>query len=173
LAISYKAVTTNGVEAATSYDVQWSTDSTFATGTTAHNFKAVGTGSNVWILNNGTAGVTGNPFTNGQTYYVEARARNAAGPASGWQVYNLSGTPIGITAGASTSGNEVQGTVTIPSGVTPTGPLYVGYYNQSTNTVYGTRIASPGSSNAFTVYVPPTRTTTTSCLKSSTRITMA
>jgi len=154
LAISYKAVTTNGVEAATSYDVQWSTDSTFATGTTAHNFKAVGTGSNVWILNNGTAGVTGNPFTNGQTYYVEARARNAAGPASGWQVYNLSGTPIGITAGASTSGNEVQGTVTIPSGVTPTGPLYVGYYNQSTNTVYGTRIASPGSSNAFTVYVP-------------------
>jgi len=38
--------------------------------------------------------------------------------------------------------------------VTPTGPLYVGYYNQSTNTVYGTRIASPGSSNAFTVYVP-------------------
>jgi hypothetical protein len=30
----------------------------------------------------------------------------------------------------------------------------VGYYNQSTNTVYGTRIASPGSSNPFTVYVP-------------------
>ena len=154
LAISYKAVTTNNVEAATSYDVQFSTDSTFATVTTTYNFKAVGTGSNVWILNNGTVGVTGNPFTNGQTYYVEARARNAAGPASTWQVYNLSGTPIGIAAGASTSGNEVQGTVTIPSGVTPTGPLYVGYYNQSTNTVYGTRIASPGSSNAFTVYVP-------------------
>ena len=48
----------------------------------------------------------------------------------------------------------MQGTVTIPAGVTPTGPLYVGYYNQSTNTVYATRIASPGSSNPFTVYVP-------------------
>jgi hypothetical protein len=152
VAISYKPIKTSGVEAATSYDVEWSTSSTFATGTT-HNFKAVGNGTDVWILNNGTAGVSGNPFTNGQTYYVEARARNAAGPAATWQVYG-GGTPIGITAGASTSGNEVQGTVTIPSGVTPTGPLYVGYYNQSTNTVYGTRIASPDSSNAFTVYVP-------------------
>ena len=72
---------------------------------------------------------------------------------SGWTVYG-GGTPIGVTIGASTSGNQVQGTVTIPAGVTPTGPLYVGYYNQSTNTVYGTRIASPGSSNPFTVYVP-------------------
>ncbi len=34
VAISYKPMTTNNVEAATSYDVQWSTDSTFATGTT-------------------------------------------------------------------------------------------------------------------------------------------
>ena len=153
VAISFKAVTSNGVEAATSYDVQWSTSSTFASATTTYNFKAVGTGSNVWILNNGTAGVSGNPFTNGQTYYFEVRARNAAGPASSWTVYG-GGTPIGVAIGASTSGNEVQGTVTIPSGVTPTGPLYVGYYNQSTNTVYGTRIASPGGSNPFTVYVP-------------------
>jgi len=150
--ISFKAVTSNGVEAATSYDIQWSTSSTFTTGTT-YNFKAVGTDSNVWILNNGTSGISGNPFTNGQTYYFEARARNGAGPATGWTVYGGT-TPTGVTIGASTSGNQVQGTVTIPAGVTPTGPLYVGYYNQSTNTVYGTRIASPGSSNPFTVYVP-------------------
>jgi hypothetical protein len=151
--ISYKAITSSGVEAATSYDIQWSTSSTFNTSTATNNFKAVGTGSNVWILNNGISGVSGSPFTNGQTYYFEARARNAAGPASGWTVYGGT-TPIGVTIGASTSGNEVQGTVTIPAGVTPTGPLYVGYYNQGTNTVYATRIASPGSSNPFTVYVP-------------------
>ena len=153
VAISYKPVSSNGVEAATSYDVQWSTSSTFSSGNVIHNFKAVGNGSDVWILNNGTAGVTGNPLTNGQTYYFEARARNSAGAASAWTVYG-GGTPIGITIGASTTGNEVQGTVTIPGGVTPSGPLYVGYYNQSTNTVYGTRIASPSSSNPFTVYVP-------------------
>ncbi len=151
--ISYKAIISNGVEAATSYDIVWSTSSTFSTSTATYNFKAIGTGSNVWILNNGTSGVSGSPFTNGQTYYFEARARNAAGPASGWTVYG-GGTPIGVTIGASTSGNQVQGTVTIPAGVTPTGPLYVGYYNQSTSTAYATRIASPGSSNPFTVYVP-------------------
>ena len=153
VAISFKPVTSNGVEAVTSYDVQWSTDSTFSTSTVTYNFKAVGTGSNVWILNNGTTGVTGSPFTNGQTYYFQARARNAAGPASGWTVYG-GGTPTGVAIGASSSGNQIQGAVTIPAGVTPTGPLYVGYYNQTTNSVYGTRIASPGSSNPFTVYVP-------------------
>jgi hypothetical protein len=151
--ISYKAITSNGVEAATSYDIQWSTSSTFSTSTAIYNFKAIGTGSNMWILNNGISGVSGSPFANGQTYYFEARARNAAGPASGWTVYGGT-TPIGVTIGASTSGNQVQGTVTIPAGVTPTGPLYVGYYNQSTNTAYAARLASPGSSNPFTVYVP-------------------
>ena len=151
--ISFKAVTKSGIEAATSYDVQWSTSPTFSTSPAVHNFKAVGTGSNVWILNNGTSGVSGNPFTNGQTYYFEARARNAAGPASGWTVYG-GGTPIGVTIGASTSGNQIQGTVTIPAAITSTGPLYVGYYNQSSNTAYATRIASPGNTNAFTVYVP-------------------
>ncbi len=151
--ISFKPITSSGIEAATSYDVQWSTSSDFSTSTGTYNFKAIGTGSNVWILNNGTLGVSGNPFTNSQTYYFEARARNAAGPASAWTVYG--GTiPIGVAPGVSTSGNQVQGTVTIPAGITPSGPLYVGYYNMSTNTVYATRIPSPGSSNAFTMFVP-------------------
>ena len=151
--ISFKAVTSNGVEAATSYDVQWSTSPAFSSSSGTYNFKAIGTGSNVWILNNGIAGIGGGPFTNGQTYYFEGRARNVAGPASGWTVYG-GATPTGVTVGQSTSGNQVQGTVTIPGGITPTGPLYVGYYNQSTNAIYGTRIASPGTSNSFTVYVP-------------------
>jgi len=154
--ISFQAVTTsvngNKVEAATSYDVQFSTSSSFATGTTV-NFKATGTNANVWTLNNGTSGVTGSPFVNGQTYYFEVRARNAAGHAAGWTVYG-GGTPTGVVIGASTTGNMITGSVTIPLGVTPTGPLYVGYYNQSNNFVYGQRIASPVvGANAFTVYV--------------------
>ncbi len=153
VAISYKAITSTGVEAATSYDVQWSTTPDFSASPATYNFKAVGTGSNIWMLNNGISGVSGSPLTNGQTYYFEARARNAAGPASGWTVYG-GGSPIGVTIGASTAGNQVQGTVAISAGVTPAGPLYVGYYNQSTNAAYATRIANPGSSNSFTVYVP-------------------
>ncbi|HUV70830.1 MAG TPA: putative Ig domain-containing protein [Terracidiphilus sp.] len=152
--ISFKAAkNSGGVEAATSYDVQFSTSSSFTSGTT-YNFKADGTSSNIWILGNSTSGITGSPFTNGQTYYFEARSRNAAGPATSWTVYG-GGTPTGVVIGAPTSGNSVTGTVTIPAGITPTGPLYVGYYNQSTGHVYGARIASPVTgANAFAAFVP-------------------
>jgi hypothetical protein len=156
--ITYKPVTTNvngnKVEAATSYDVQWSTSSAFTTSPVTHNFKAIGTKSNLWILNNGTSGVTGSPFTNGTPYYFQIRARNAAGPASTWTVYG-GGTPISVSPGASTTGIETQGTVTVPAGITPTGPLYVGFFNQNLNTAYGARIAAPVvGANAYTVYVP-------------------
>jgi hypothetical protein len=152
--ISFKAVTTNNAETATSYDLQWSTSPTFATSPVTHNFKAVGTHSNVWILSNGTAGVSGSPFSNGTPYYFQVRARNSVGPAASWAVYG-GGTPIAVTPGVSTSGIQVQGTVTIPAGITPTGPLYVGLFNQTTNTAYGERIASPVvGANAYSVYVP-------------------
>ena len=156
--ISFKPVTAtvngNKVEAATSYDVQWSTSSTFGTSPITHNFNAAGTHANVWILNNGTSGVTGAPFANGTPYFFEIRARNAAGPASSWTVYG-GGTPTSVSPGASTTGVQVQGTVTIPTGITPAGPLYAGFYNQNTNTIYGARIAAPvAGANAYTVYVP-------------------
>jgi hypothetical protein len=154
VAMSFKPVTVNNVETATSYDVQWSTSSTFATSPVIHNFKAVGTKANIWILNNGISGVSGSPFTNGTPYYFEVRARNAAGPAASWAVYG-GGTPIAVSPGASTTGIQVQGSVTIPAGITPAGPLYVGFYNQNTNTIYGTRIAAPvAGANAYSVYVP-------------------
>jgi hypothetical protein len=153
--ISYKPVNTSShIEDATSYDVQWSTSSTFATSPVTYNFKATGNKGDVWILNNATAGVTGNPFTNGQTYYFQARARNAVGAATGWNVYG-GATPTGITIGTSTTGNTITGTVTIPAGVAPTGPLYVGFYNQNTGNVYGLRIAAPVvGGNAYSVNVP-------------------
>jgi hypothetical protein len=156
--ISFKPVTTNvngnNIEAVTSYDVRWDTSSTFATSPVTHNFKAAGTHANIWILNNGISGVSGSPFTNGTPYFFEIRARNAVGPAASWTVYG-GGTPTSVSPGASTSGIEVQGTVTVPVGITPAGPLYVGFYNQNTNTIYGTRIAAPVvGANAYSVYVP-------------------
>ena len=154
VAIAFKPITnSNGVEEATSYDVQWSTSSSFSS-PTLHNFAAVGTNGNVWILNDGTAGVTGNPFTNGDGYYFEARARTSAG-AGPWTVFGGT-TPTAVTVGAPTAGNTVTGTITIPSTVTIASGavLYAGFYNQSTDAVYAERIASPAASNAFSVQVP-------------------
>jgi hypothetical protein len=154
--ISFGPVTTtaNGsIEAATTYIVQWSTTTSFSS-TSSYTFKANGAnGSNVWILNNGLSGLTGT-FVDGATYYFRARAQNAAGHPSGYSYWGSSTTPTPVVIGAGTTGNQVQGTVTIPAGITPTGPLYVGFYSNTTG-VFGTRIASPVTgANNYTVFVP-------------------
>jgi putative Ig domain-containing protein len=155
--INFKAITSNSEEAVTSYTVQWSTDSTFATGVLSKTFNAVGTHTNVWILNNSVAG--SGSFVGGTTYYFRARGVNSAGN-SGYTVYG-GGTPTGVTILTSSipSGyNTVTGAVLIPAGITPTGPLYVGFYNQNNNTVFATEIPlaslSTSSPNSYTVYVP-------------------
>ena len=155
--ISFKAITSNGEEAVTSYTVQWSTSSTFTGTPSSWTFKAVGTHSNVWILNNSVAGP--GSFVSGTAYYFRARGVNSAGDG-GFQVYG-GGTPTGVTilTSAIPSGyNTVTGAVSIPAGITPTGPLYVGFYNQSNNDVYATIIPlgsiSTSSPNSYTVYVP-------------------
>jgi hypothetical protein len=140
----------NGLEEVSSYTVEWSTDSTFGSGST-YSFKAIGKGSDVWILNNGLANMTGT-FTSGTSYYFRARGEVSAGHGP-WTVY---GSPTAVTIGALSTGNTISGTVTIPSSITPTGPLYVGFYNGATGAVYSVRIASPSNStpNAYTVLVP-------------------
>ena len=142
----------NGLEQVSSYTVEWSTDSAFGSGST-YSFAAIGKNSDVWILNSGLAGITGS-FNSGTAYYFRARGEVPAGHGP-WTVYG-GGTPTAVTIGALSSGNTVTGTVTIPSSITPTGPLYVGFYNQSTGAVYGMRIANPSNStpNAYTVLVP-------------------
>lgn len=159
VAISFNANTnTNGVEAVGGYTVQWSTSSSFST-TSSHSFAAIGTNANVWILNNGLAGMTGS-FSNGTVYYFRARGELSNGTVhTPWTVYGGS-TPTAVTVGTPSGGSfyTVSGTVTIPSTVTPSGPLYVGFYNQSNGDVYSTTIASPSNStaNAYTVSVPNT-----------------
>jgi hypothetical protein len=155
--INFGAIKSNGVEAVTSYTVEWSTSSTFAGTPSSWTFKAVGTHSNVWILNNSVVG--SGTFVGGTTYYFRAKGVNSAGQ-SGYAVYG-GGTPTGVTilTSAVPSGyNTVTGAVSIPAGITPTGPLYVGFYNQNNNDVYATIIPlgsiSTSSPNSYTVYVP-------------------
>ncbi len=153
--ISYGALTnSNGVETVGSYTVEWSTDSGFST-TSSYSYTAVGTNANIWILNNGLVNMTGS-FANGTAYYFRARGNLSNGTIhTPWTVYG-GGTPTAVTVGATSGYNTITGTVTIPTAITPTGPLYVGFYNSNNGQVYATAIASPSNStaNAFTVSVP-------------------
>ncbi|MFP5249397.1 MAG: beta strand repeat-containing protein, partial [Acidobacteriota bacterium] len=157
--LSYNPVTdSNGTELATSYTVAWSTSATLSSGSLASvngsaTFKAIGNGSDLWILNNSVTGASS--FTDGQIYYFQARANNSAGQ-SPWKV--LGGlNPSGVTVGPPSGGNTISGNVTIPAGVTVSNvaQLYVGFYSD-TNGVYATQVSSPavGSNNPFTIHVP-------------------
>ncbi len=133
----------NGVETASSYTVQWSTSSGFGTVAGSMNFAATGAkGSNVWIVSG---------LTNGSVYYF--RAYGTAGTST-----SPSSSVMGpITIGPPTAGFAVSGTVTF-TGITATGPLYVGFFNQSTGNFYtavvGSKTSPPTSPAAYTVQVP-------------------
>jgi hypothetical protein len=152
--ISFKPLTNNGVESVTSYNLQWSTSSTFASGISTISLAAAGTNSNVWFLDNNTAGISGS-FTNGTAYYFRVQGSDSAGVGP-WGVF---GSPTAVTIGAPSGAGyfTVSGTVTIPSSVTPTGPLYAGLFDQSKNVAYAVRIGSPvntSGGNTYTVNVP-------------------
>jgi hypothetical protein len=153
--ISYKPITNaSGIEEVTSYTVEWSTSSSFSNPSSA-TFTANGDSVNVWILNNNKTGISGS-FTNGTAYYFRA-CGNAGGSCSPWTVWG-GGSPVSVTAGAPSGSGyfTVTGTVTLPSTITPTGPLYVGFYDQTSGNAYAAAIASPSNSsaNAYTVQVP-------------------
>ena len=139
--VSFTTITNNnGIEMPASYTVQWSTTSSFTSTLGSKSFPATGN-NNPWIVNG---------LTNGQTLYF--RARGVAGSSTS----NWSGPSNAMTIGAPTGGNTVSGTVTFSE--TATGPLYVGFYNQSTGTVYadvvGSQASPPHSPAAYTVQVP-------------------
>lgn len=154
VAISYKpAIDSNGVEEAQYYTIQYATDQGFTTPTNV-KMLAIGKGSDVWIINSNLSGVS---LTNGTAYYFRARAETSAG-AGPWILWSSGGVAQSVTIGAPTGFNTVAGAVTIPADITPTGPLYVGFYDQSSNNVYATAIPAASLSNStpntFSVSVP-------------------
>ncbi|HEV2215060.1 MAG TPA: putative Ig domain-containing protein, partial [Terracidiphilus sp.] len=130
---------TTGKELFTSYTVQWSTSS--SSGFSSSNqatFKAIGTHQNVWIINASVASFKG-ALTNGTAYYFRIAGTNSAGMGP-WRTSSTA-----VTIGAPSTGNTVSGAVTIPNTVTVAAGavLYVGYYDQSTNTAYATATGNP------------------------------
>jgi hypothetical protein len=153
--INYKPITnTSGVEAVSFYTIQWSTDPAFTSpAPSSVAMAAVGTGTDVWILNSNLPGAS---FADGTTYYFRVRGE-VAGGAGPWTVWG-GGTPTGVTVNPPSGYNAVQGAVTIPSDITPTGPLYVGFYDTNTNNIYATMIPlgslSNTTPNQYSVSVP-------------------
>jgi len=165
-----------------SYTVQWSNNTSFSSPSSA-TLKAVGTNKadgrnrtissskNLWILANGNSGMSGS-FNTGSSYYFRVRGTNSAGD-SNWVYWGGTGVACGISTCAvavkvgEPAGNTyatVSGSVTFTSETSPDqpGPLYVGYYDKSTNSAYLNVIASPVVSplvNYFTVSVPKSATT--------------
>ena len=139
--ISYQTIqNNNGIEIPASYTIQWSTSSTFATVTGSTSFAATGR-KNPWIVNG---------LTNGNTYYF--RAQGVAGSSTG----PFSAISPGVLIGAPTGANTVSGQVTFSE--TAKGPLYAGFYDQSTGNFYaavvGSKALPPTSPASYTVHVP-------------------
>jgi len=135
----YNAIKNNGVEAATSYTLQWSTTSSFTTIAGSKTFQAIGSnGSTVWFVNG---------LTDGSVYYFRAY-----GTSAGTAVGPYSATYGPVTIGAPSTGSAVSGSVSFPGSAS--GPMYVGLYNEYTSSVYVQYIANPASAQAYTVVVP-------------------
>jgi hypothetical protein len=155
----------SNVEIPTSYTLEYSTDPTFTTGVASRSFAATG-GNNGGLAGSGGIGgwkggnspwiVTG--LTNNDTYYF--RAAGVVGSGSSAVTGVWSDPSPGILIGAPSSGNAVSGTVTFstPTGGSITGPLYVGFWNQNTGSIYAEEIASPVSSQNYGPINVPTGT---------------
>jgi hypothetical protein len=143
--VSFDPITNNnGIEMPNSYIVQWNTSSSFTGTGGSQCFPATGS-QNPWIV----SGISGS----GPYYF---RAAGVVGSCNSGTVGSYSAASPAITVAAPASGNLVQGTVTFSQ--TATGPLYVGFYNQNTGSVYvdvvGSKASPPASGASYSVYVP-------------------
>jgi hypothetical protein len=127
-----------GIEAATSYTLQWSTSSSFSSVAGSKTFAADGKNSNVWIVKG---------LTNGTAYYFRAY-----GTSGGTAVSPYSSIYGPVTIGAATGGVTVSGSVTFSG--TSTGPLYVIFLDQSSGVLSADVISAPVSPQAYSVQVP-------------------
>jgi hypothetical protein len=136
--IQYKPIISAGVETPTYYTLQWSYYSDFSVIAGTKRFFANGTHSNIWFLHG---------LTNGNNVYFRTY-----GTSGGTAVGPYSPVVGPVLVSAPTVGNTVSGNVSFAG--TPTGPLYVGFYDQSTSAFYGQYFPSPASAQAYTIMVP-------------------
>ena len=127
------ALNTNGQEIGTSYKVYWGTDVNASTGGGSATFGALGRSGNVYLLKG---------LTNGPVYFKLSSLVGATESAT-------SAVVGPVTIGATTGANTVSGAITFPG--LATGPMYVGVYGNSANTLYFQTIANPVSPQSYSV----------------------
>ncbi len=136
-----------GVEMPPRYQIQWSTDSTFATGVNHTTVLATG-GNQPYILNSRT-GLLG--LTDGAQLYFQIRGESIDGTTAK-TLWTVTPTPVPIGAATPTNPVTVQGNVNY-TGPATTGPLYTGCFDQNTGTVYGESFDSAPFPQPYSVAV--------------------
>lgn len=128
--ITWQGAKTSGIELSDHYNIYWGTDPA------ASNLSAITVKANDNTMYVQTV-------SNGGVYYYKISAL-----VNG--VESAASAVVGqVTIGAVPGPNTVSGAVTFPG--TATGPLTVGVYDRTANTVKFTRIANPVSPQAYTV----------------------
>ncbi len=134
--MSYKPAMSSGVETAMSYQVQWSTDSTFTNGVTTRTFQATGDNTDIYFT-------TGLP--NGSTYFF--RMRGLVGSTQGPWSSTSSATIGGSTAGTS----SVSGTINLGVAPATNAPMAVVLVPTGNGMPIVTWIAAPTQTQAYTI----------------------
>src|SRR5579872_1293376 len=129
----------NGEEIATSYKVYYGTDVNATNGAgSPKSFKAQGQGTDIFVLQGLTNGVT----------FFKVSAVNSQGESAAT-------TPTSVTLGAGSGGNTVSGNVTFPGSATGH-TLYVGVFGNSG--IFFQAIPNPSSPQAYSFAGVPSGT---------------
>jgi hypothetical protein len=150
--IGFDPITNNGIELPASYEVQWSTSSSFSSVAGSKCFPATGANeTNPYVI----AGLTN---SNTQPYYFRAAGNlGACGSSTTGLTYSTAVPSGGLLIGPPSTGSLLSGTVTftLPTGVSASGKtLYAGCYDANTSYIYADPITSPVSPQAYSVDVP-------------------
>jgi hypothetical protein len=139
--VNYAPLMSSGVETATSYDLQWSTTSSFTTVAGTLSFTAQ-SDKNPMCFTSG--------MTDGTPYYFRIRGKVgvSAGP---WSTVSSA-----VTIGSATGYNTVSGTITLP--VSPTGPLAIALVNDTAKQFHILSIPTPTQTQAYTITGVPNGT---------------
>jgi hypothetical protein len=144
----------NGYELAYGYNIYWHTDSSVSSTNYTGMASAPANNDGMFIQGELRPGVD---LTNGTQlwYAIYATRGNGAILSASSNVFGP--VTIGPAPSDGVSRFSVSGSVSIDSGITPTGPLYIAVVSESDG-LYVTRIASPSSSNTVTVTGVPNGT---------------